>query len=137
VFRDERALAAVLGAATAEPLSTVRAVSVRAASVPAGPAGTMASGPTGAPAEDGRRRGRQPRPASPVTQAVLLVSIFVGGLIAAVTSGRFHLRFDMGAGYRDVVTGNPVGREGRTTAGPRPGAATAPYFGGCPPRRLV
>ncbi|MDX3246388.1 YeeE/YedE family protein [Streptomyces sp. ME18-1-4] len=57
---------------------------------------------------DGRRRGAHPRPAPLVTQAVLLVSIFVGGLIAAVTSGRFHIRFDMGAGYRHLVTGNPV-----------------------------
>jgi uncharacterized membrane protein YedE/YeeE len=49
-----------------------------------------------------------PGPAPLVTQAALLVSIFIGGLIAAVTSGRFHLRFDMGPGFRDVVTGDPV-----------------------------
>ena len=36
------------------------------------------------------------------------MSIFIGGLIATVTSGRFHLRFDMGPGFRDVVTGDPV-----------------------------
>ena len=43
-------------------------------------------------------------PAPLVTQAALLVSIFLGGLIAAVTSGRFELRLDMGAGFRDIVT---------------------------------
>ncbi|MDX3517224.1 YeeE/YedE family protein [Streptomyces scabiei] len=120
-FTDERALAAALGAATAEHFGTVPAAPVAAASVPAVPAApvaaasvpavpaaSVASGPAGVPAEDGRRGSGQPRPAPLVTQAVLLVSIFVGGLIAAVTSGRFHLRFDMGAGYRDVVTGNPV-----------------------------
>ena len=32
------------------------------------------------------------------------MSIFVGGWIAAVTSGRFQLRFDMGPGFRDLVT---------------------------------
>ncbi|MDW8808733.1 YeeE/YedE thiosulfate transporter family protein [Streptomyces scabiei] len=107
-FTDERALAAALGAATAEHFGTVPAAPVPAMPAVPVPAVPVASGPTGVPAEGGRRGGGQPRPAPLVTQAVLLVSIFVGGLIAAVTSGRFHLRFDMGAGYRDVVTGNPV-----------------------------
>ncbi|MFE7763350.1 YeeE/YedE family protein [Streptomyces sp. NPDC057438] len=104
-FTDERALAAALDAATAEHFGTVPAASGPAASSPAAP---VPPGPTGVAAEDGRRGSGQSRPAPLVTQAVLLVSIFVGGLIAAVSSGRFHLRFDMGAGYRDVVTGNPV-----------------------------
>ncbi|KUN75084.1 YeeE/YedE family protein [Streptomyces griseoruber] len=94
-FTDERTLVAALGVATAEHFGTVPAVPV-----PPGPAAV--------PATDGRRSGAHPRPAPLVTQAVLLVSIFVGGLIAAVTSGRFHIRFDMGAGYRHLVTGNPV-----------------------------
>ena len=41
-----------------------------------------------------------------ITQAALLVSIFAGGWIAATRSGRFELRFDMGEGFRDIVTGN-------------------------------
>ncbi|MGJ5897163.1 YeeE/YedE family protein [Streptomyces niveiscabiei] len=85
-FADERVLAAALAEATAEHFGT--------APEPSAPAVRRRSGP--------------PRPAPLVTQAVLLVSIFVGGLIAALTSGRFRLRLDMGAGYRDVVTGNPV-----------------------------
>ncbi|MEI5132662.1 YeeE/YedE thiosulfate transporter family protein [Streptomyces libani] len=44
------------------------------------------------------------RPAPLVTQAALLMSIFLGGFIAAVASGRFHLRYDMGPGFRDLVT---------------------------------
>lgn len=102
-FTDEQALVAALGAATAEHFGTVPAAPVPASPVPAAP-----TGPPAAPATDGRRRGGYLRPAPLVTQAVLLVSIFVGGLIAAVTSGRFDVRFDMGAGYRHLVTGNPV-----------------------------
>jgi uncharacterized membrane protein YedE/YeeE len=49
-----------------------------------------------------------PGPAPLVTQAALLISIFLGGLIAAVTSGRFHLRFDMGPGFKNLVTANPT-----------------------------
>lgn len=94
-FADERVLAAALAVATAEHFGTVPVAS--ASTVPE---------PLGSTAVKGERR--PPRPAPLVTQAVLLVSVFVGGLIAAVTSGRFHLRLDMGAGYRDVVTGNPV-----------------------------
>jgi uncharacterized protein len=47
-------------------------------------------------------------PAPLVTQAALLLSIFIGGWVAAVTAGRFHLRFDMGDGFRHIVTGNPI-----------------------------
>jgi len=89
-FADERVLAAALDAATAEHFGTA----------PEPP------GPTAVP-HKAVPRGPQ-RPAPLVTQAVLLASVFVGGLLAALTSGRFHLRLDMGAGYRDVVTGNPV-----------------------------
>ncbi|KUO12395.1 YeeE/YedE family protein [Streptomyces sp. DSM 15324] len=101
---DEQALVSALVAATAEHFGTLPAAPVPAAPVPAAPVPT---GPV-PPAPAGPRRGAQARPAPLVTQAVLLVSIFVGGLIAAVTSGRFDLRFDMGAGYRHLVTGNPV-----------------------------
>ncbi|MEU6799886.1 YeeE/YedE family protein [Streptomyces neyagawaensis] len=97
-FADEQALVAALGAATAEHFGTV----------PAAPVPAATPEPPDAPATDGRRRGAHPRPAPLVTQAVLLVSVFVGGLIAAVTSGQFHVRSDMGAGYRHLVTGNPV-----------------------------
>ncbi len=41
------------------------------------------------------------------TQPVLLVSVFVGGLIAALVSGRFELRADMGAAFDAIVTDGP------------------------------
>jgi hypothetical protein len=43
-----------------------------------------------------------------VTQAALLVSVFLGGLVAAVSSGRFELRWDMGDGFSELVTSNPT-----------------------------
>ncbi|WP_030805664.1 YeeE/YedE thiosulfate transporter family protein [Streptomyces sp. NRRL S-337] len=104
-FTDERALADALAAATAEHFGTG----------PAAPAGPPA------PYEASQRLETDvestagedtpvvaPSPAPLVTQAALLVSIFTGGLIAAITSGRFHLRFDMGPGFRNVVTAHPI-----------------------------
>ncbi|WP_030543538.1 YeeE/YedE family protein [Streptomyces albus] len=49
-----------------------------------------------------------PRPAPVVTQAALLLSILIGGWIAAYTSGRFEFRFDMGPGFQSLVTDNPL-----------------------------
>lgn len=49
-----------------------------------------------------------PRPTPLVTQAVLLVSILLGGFVAAITAGRFEFRLDMGAGFSQIVTDNPV-----------------------------
>ncbi|WP_300010876.1 YeeE/YedE thiosulfate transporter family protein [Pseudonocardia sp.] len=51
---------------------------------------------------------RPPRPAPLVTQAALLVSILLGGFVAAATSGRFEVRPDMGPGFAEIVTDNPV-----------------------------
>jgi uncharacterized protein len=48
------------------------------------------------------------RPAPLATHAALLVSVFVGGLVAALVSGRFEVRFDMGDAFRALVTENPV-----------------------------
>ena len=47
-------------------------------------------------------------PAPLVTHAALLGSVFVGGLVAALVSGRFALRFDMGDAFRALVTENPI-----------------------------
>ncbi|MFI0908222.1 YeeE/YedE family protein [Streptomyces sioyaensis] len=104
-FTDDQALAEALAAATAEHFGT----------------GTGASTMTQAPDEksqpleadieaaaDDSPAATNRRPAPLVTQAALLISIFLGGLIAAVTSGRFHLRYDMGPGFRDLVTANPT-----------------------------
>ncbi len=40
-----------------------------------------------------------------VAQAAFLLSIFFGGLLAAVMSGRFELRADMGPDFAAIVTG--------------------------------
>lgn len=118
-FTDENALAEALAAATAEHFGTV----------PAGPAAPAApyspytdpnifeQPPVAEPepvyadtepasGEDFSLASRRPAPVA--TQAALLISIFVGGLIAAVSSGRFHIRYDMGPGFRDLVTSNPI-----------------------------
>ncbi|MEU4038829.1 YeeE/YedE family protein [Streptomyces collinus] len=102
-FTDERALADALAAATAEHFGT----SPAATTVPPASYGTSQLLETDA---DPTVPEATPvtNPAPLVTQAALLISIFFGGLIAAVTSGRFHLRFDMGPGFRNVVTANPT-----------------------------
>ncbi|MGX1675268.1 YeeE/YedE thiosulfate transporter family protein [Streptomyces sp. NPDC055400] len=102
-FTDERALAEALAVATAEHFGTDYA----APTVPPVPSGT--SQPVQTDVEPTVNEDTSAlAPAPLVTQAALLVSIFLGGLIAAVTSGKFHLRFDMGPGFRDVVTTNPI-----------------------------
>lgn len=101
-FTDQRALAEALTAATAEhfgPHAVPQAPHVGAPSSPVPHAGQPAPAP--APPAN-------PRSAPVVTQAALLLSILLGGWIAAVTSGRFEIRFDMGEGFRDIVTGNPA-----------------------------
>ncbi|GGY30467.1 YeeE/YedE family protein [Streptomyces djakartensis] len=101
-FTDDQALAEALAAATAEHFGTTATTT---STVPQVPYGT--SQPPGAEAGSAASEGPAAtslRPAPLITQAVLLVSIFLGGLIAAVTSGRFHLRFDMGPGFRNLVT---------------------------------
>jgi hypothetical protein len=110
-WSDEAALVEALAAATrAEFGSPARA----AATPPSRTRQTGADGvlavetrgsPVTAPAHKGHARG--PRGPIPVAcQVALLVSVFAGGVAAAVTSGRFALRADMGAGFSDVVTGN-------------------------------
>ncbi|GAB7030039.1 YeeE/YedE thiosulfate transporter family protein [Streptomyces sp. NPDC021749] len=100
-FADDQALAEALAAATAEHFGTDTGTST----VPQAP--YEKSQPLEAdtePAASERPAATSLRPAPLVTQAALLMSIFLGGFIAAVTSGRFHLRSDMGPGYRDLVT---------------------------------
>ncbi|MFF2205506.1 YeeE/YedE family protein [Streptomyces sp. NPDC058145] len=104
-FTDERALAEALAVATAEHFGTSPGEPV----VPPGAYG--ASQPLEVDAEPTVSEDTPvagPGPAPLVTQAALLVSIFLGGLIAALTSGRFHLRFDMGPGFRNLVTADPI-----------------------------
>ncbi|MET8219387.1 YeeE/YedE family protein [Streptomyces hirsutus] len=100
-FTDDQALAEALAAATAEHFGT----GTSASTVPQVPYGK--SQPLEANAESAaneRPAATSLRPAPLVTQAALLMSVFLGGFIAAVASGRFHLRYDMGPGFRNLVT---------------------------------
>jgi hypothetical protein len=104
-FTDDRALADALAAATAEHFGTG----------PGAPASPQVPREETRPLEPDVEptAGESPsatslRPVPLFTQAALLVSIFLGGWIAAVTSGRFQLRFDMGPGFRNLVTANPT-----------------------------
>ncbi|MFF3542027.1 YeeE/YedE family protein [Streptomyces platensis] len=102
-FADDQALAEALAAATAEHFGT--GTGTGASTVPQEP--YEKSQPLEADAESAaseRPAATSLRPAPLVTQAALLMSIFLGGFIAAVASGRFHLRYDMGPGFRDLVT---------------------------------
>ncbi|MDN5749418.1 MAG: YeeE/YedE family protein [Pseudonocardia sp.] len=95
-FTDDRALADLLAAATAEEFGTRHPA-------PGTPGADL---PVGPPVEEAPRAPKRPAPV--VTQAALLVSILVGGWLAAVVSGQFELRLDMGAAFSEIVTDNPV-----------------------------
>lgn len=104
-FADERALTAALAKAGADHFSTLPAE-------PAPPRqshGEPSSVPPAQPPAAADPAVTRQRPAPLVTQAALLISIFLGGLIASLASGRFHLRLDMGPGFRNLVTADPVG----------------------------
>ncbi|MBL3665784.1 YeeE/YedE family protein [Streptomyces sp. M2CJ-2] len=114
-FADDRALADALAAATAEHFGT------RPGPGPVSGVTTLPPVAYGKPqpleSDDEPTPGESPsaaslRPVPLVTQAALLVSIFLGGLIAAVTSGRFQLRFDMGPGFKDLVTADSAAMVG-------------------------
>ncbi|MGW4821042.1 YeeE/YedE family protein [Streptomyces sp. NPDC004227] len=121
-FADDQELAEALAAATAEHFGTLPGApaSPTGPGAPASPQVPYAESqpPYGAPpqppapdaepvATEGSSVTSQ-RPAPLVTQAALLVSIFLGGLIASLASGRFELRYDMGPGFRDLVTADPI-----------------------------
>ncbi|MFI1735777.1 YeeE/YedE thiosulfate transporter family protein [Streptomyces acidicola] len=104
-FADDQALAEALAVATAEHFGT----GTGASTVPQVPRGKSQPLEVDAePAASESPATTSLRPAPLFTQAALLVSIFLGGFIAAVTSGRFQLRYDMGPGFRDLVTANPI-----------------------------
>jgi hypothetical protein len=95
-FTDDRALVAALAAATAEEFGPLP----EAPAPHAAPAYGSAVEP---PAKESAPiTSRRSMPV--VAQAALLISIFVGGWVAAVTAGRFKLRSDMGEGFRQIVT---------------------------------
>lgn len=100
-FTDQRALTEALAAATAESFGPHAMAQPPHLGAPVPYPGQPAPAPAPAPPAN-------PRSAPVVTQAALLLSILLGGWIAAVTSGRFEIRFDMGEGFRDIVTGDPT-----------------------------
>ncbi|MFE7541683.1 YeeE/YedE family protein [Streptomyces platensis] len=104
-FADDQALAEALAAATAEHFGTGTGTGTGASTVPQEPYEQSQSLEADTePAASESSAAASLRPAPLVTQAALLMSIFLGGFIAAVASGRFHLRYDMGPGFRDLVT---------------------------------
>ncbi|MEW2622141.1 YeeE/YedE thiosulfate transporter family protein [Streptomyces sp. NPDC048106] len=126
-FADDQALVEALAAATAEHFGTGAGAGAGVGvgvGMGAGVSGGVGTAPftvpqapyqeprpletDAAPAPSGGSEATSLRPVPLVTQAALLVSIFIGGLIAAVTSGRFHLRTDMGPGFRHLVTADPL-----------------------------
>ncbi|MBE1491964.1 YeeE/YedE family protein [Plantactinospora soyae] len=114
-FTDDRVLTEAIATATAEHFGT-RPGAAAPPPYPGGggpPAAVREAGPTASePAPVPR-----PRPAPLVSQAALLLSILLGGWLAAVTAGRFDLRLDMGDGFRDLVTDSPPHMVGVLFAG--------------------
>jgi hypothetical protein len=119
-FTDDRALAEALATATAEQFGTLppaaadssysahRGVRTRSETRTRAPHPGPAAHPPAVVSQ---------RPTPLVAQAALLLSIFVGGWAAAVTAGRFQLRFDMGDGFRQIVTDKPAEMIGVLFAG--------------------
>jgi hypothetical protein len=99
-FLESEALVGALAQATADEFGA-------AAAFPAH-GNTRSSGLAVESAEDRQASVSSMRPVPLVTQTALLLSIFLGGWIAAAASGRFRIRFDMGEGFRQLVTSNPT-----------------------------
>jgi hypothetical protein len=102
---DDRVLVEALAVATAEQFG---ARPPAPAARHAAPADRQAPDLDASPTAETRNPFASLLPAPLVSQAALLVSIFLGGWIAAVTAGRFHLRLDMGDGFRQIVTDKPI-----------------------------
>lgn len=102
---DDRVLVEALAAATAAQFGA-------AAGVPAGRRnphpGVRPAEPDGPASAEATASTAGMLPAPLLSQAALLLSIFLGGWVAAAVSGRFQLRLDMGDGFRQVVTDKPV-----------------------------
>ncbi|MFE9171978.1 YeeE/YedE family protein [Streptomyces kebangsaanensis] len=108
-FTDDQALVEALAAATAEHFGTgagAPAAPQAPYQVPYGESQPPPPDVERTPVETASVTGAGPAPL--FTQAALLVSVFLGGLIAAFTSGRFQIRYDMGPGFRDLVTADPL-----------------------------
>ena len=140
---DEDAFAAALAAATQEAFGPSANTSIFATHAPPATlsratqeSGTAAGGmvthpmataaPTAATTPADSAGGRIPV----AFQAVFLLSIFLGGLAAALTSGTFKLRGDMGPAFADIVIDGPLMWPVLFVGGLLVGFGTR-YAGGC------
>lgn len=131
---DDDAFAAALDAATREafgagnPADSIFAThappTTLSRSVTDGEAAPMVSAVAATPAET--TNGRIPV----AFQAAFLLSIFVGGLVAALSSGTFKLRGDMGPAFADIVVRGPLMWPTLFVGGLLVGFGTR-YAGGC------
>ena len=76
------------------------------------------------------RHGGRPANATWAAQAVFLASIVVGGAVAAITSGRFALRTDLGPDFQRIVGGGIPGFAALLVGGVLVGFGTR-MAGGC------
>ena len=123
-FEDHDAFAAALEAATLEALGAKVATTaaaqprrlaphspelferVPAAAVKEPVAFTAVADASSAPAPGASPIAGRPTPVA--AQATLLVSVLLGGILAAVVSGRFELRADMGDEFANLVVSGPA-----------------------------
>jgi hypothetical protein len=96
-FADDRALTEALAAATPADLTRSSA-----------PAGRTDVALAERPEEEEQPRTTRKRPAPVLTQAAFLVSLLLGGWVAAEMSGRFAIRTTMGSAFGDLVTADPA-----------------------------
>jgi hypothetical protein len=114
---DEDAFAAALEAATLEafgaPAHLTRAstadtsTSAQPATSLSGP-GVADAAPVAVSTGQARRGPRRLGPLPVAFQALFLVAVFLGGVAAAVTSGTFAWRTDMGPAFADIVVDGPL-----------------------------
>ncbi|MFU8850983.1 YeeE/YedE family protein [Micromonospora sp. SL1-18] len=112
-FADAGVLAEALAAATADQFGAGSAAPAR----PTPHGDTRTPGPDVRPPAPTSSSMTSLLPAPLVTQAALLLSIFVGAWVAAVASGRFQLRLDMGDAFRQIVTDKPAAMVGTLFVG--------------------
>ncbi|MEU2610964.1 YeeE/YedE thiosulfate transporter family protein [Micromonospora sp. NPDC007271] len=113
-FDDERVLAEALAAATVDQFGVGPAApAVRPA--PHGDARTPEQ--DARPPEAANSSLARLLPAPLASQVALLLAVFVGGWAAAVTSGRFQLRLDMGDAFGQIVTDKPIAMIGALFVG--------------------
>ncbi len=100
---DEFDFDAALAAATAEAFAGQQSVGGSTAGSISTIDRAMADISTGGPAATPTAEA-EPKSTPVGSQAVFVAFLFIGGLIAAITSGKFKIRMDMGPAYANIVT---------------------------------